>query len=51
MFTFKYEGSHTTVIVTTKNVFIHEIADDLRKFLLAVGFHPDDVKEVLGDAP
>ena len=51
MFTFKYEDNGTTVTVTTDCGYIHDVKEDFRKFLLAVGFHPDNVKEVLGDAP
>lgn len=51
MITFQYEDNSTTVTVTTEGSYIHDVKEDFRKFLLAVGFHPDNVKEVLGDAP
>jgi hypothetical protein len=51
MFTFKFEEQTITVTITTNETMIHDVVDEFRRFLLACGYHPDNVKGALPDAP
>jgi hypothetical protein len=51
MFTFHYKDTTTTVTVSTEATYIHDVVEDFRKFLLAVGFQPETVNEVIPNDP
>jgi hypothetical protein len=51
MIKFTYSDDHIHVSHESKSVLAVDLVDDFRRFLLAVGFQPETVAEVLPDAP
>ena len=46
---FEYTSAQTTVTVETKSVTIHEVMEDFKMFLLAIGFHHKSVSAAFNE--